>query len=327
VIPVFTVGGSHREAGAQLGAALRETIRRTAEYRERLDLAAEYREVTVRHFPWIVEELDAAAEAADVDPLQLFATMTEEIRAPGAVTVGRCTDLVTRSNDGHLLVAHNNDFTAGTRDDVVAVEWRVDGQPQTFTLGIGPWLSVGWNECGLSVTGNELTPNDERIGIPRQLQMRAVLACRTLDEAVDCVLHPARASSYNWVLASPEAAVNIEGSATSAVTRILEREGALVHTNHYVEPEMLQFEGDPDLAKRSAVRCDRARRLADAPGPVTAPRLGAILSDHEHTPDSLCRHGGETETVFWCVADVSAGVVTFGRGNPCDSEAQEHAFR
>lgn len=326
MIPVLTVGGSHRETGAQLGAALRKPIQRAADVQERLALAAEYREITARHLPWIVEELDGAAEAADVDPLRLFAAMIEEIEADEPATVGRCTDLVARGEDGHILVAHNNDYTAETRGDVVAIEWHVEGQPRMFTLGIGPWLSVGWNESGLSVTGNELTPNDERVGIPRLLQMRAAVACRTLEEAFQIILHPARASSYNWVLASPEGAVNVEGSATTAITRTVEPGSTLVHTNHYLEPEMVQFEGDPDYAVRSAIRSDRARVLAEDPHPRTVERLRAILSDHEHAPDSICRHHGETQTIFWCVADVGAGVVTYGLGNPCDSEAQEYAF-
>jgi isopenicillin-N N-acyltransferase-like protein len=327
VIPLLTVGGSHRETGAQLGETLQEQIRRAAEAQKRLALAAECREITVRHLPWIVEELDAAAKAADVDPLRLFAAMIEEIQAEQPATVGRCTDLVTRGDNGQILVAHNNDYTAETRDDVVAIEWHVEGQPRMFTLGIGPWLSVGWNETGLSVTGNELTPNDERVGIPRLLQIRAVVACRTLDDAVQTVLHPARASSYNWVLSSPEGAVNVEGSATAAVRRTLGPGSSLVHTNHYVEPAMVRFEGDPDYAVRSAIRCARARELAEDARPPTVERLRAILSDHEHSPDSLCRHTGDTQTIFWCIADVSAGVITYGLGNPCDSETQEYAFR
>src|SRR5205085_2304173 len=118
--------------------------------------------------------------------------------------------------------------------------WHVDGEPKIFTLGIGPWISVGWNDAGLSVTGNELAPNDERVGIPRLLQVRDVLTRRSLADAVDAVLHPARASSYNWVLASPEGALNVEGSATSAEVRPLGRD--LVHTNHYVERSMARFE-------------------------------------------------------------------------------------
>jgi hypothetical protein len=55
-----------------------------------------------------------------------------------------------------------------------------------------------------------------------------------------------------------------------------------------------------------------------------------LLSDHETKPDSLCRHPEfghpDSKTVFWCVADVTEGRITFGRGNPCDSTAQTYAF-
>jgi hypothetical protein len=55
------------------------------------------------------------------------------------------------------------------------------------------------------------------------------------------------------------------------------------------------------------------------------------LSDHEGAPDSICRHpapgvADASKTVFWCVADVADGRITFGRGNPCDSVAQDYAF-
>jgi isopenicillin-N N-acyltransferase-like protein len=110
------------------------------------------------------------------------------------------------------------------------------------------------------------------------------------------------------------------------VRRDLEAAGALVHTNHYVEPDMLRFEGDHEYAQRSAIRRDRARELAADPRPPTVDRLRELLSDHEHAPYSLCRHDGETQTVFWCVADVTAGAITYGLGNPCDSEPQQFAF-
>jgi isopenicillin-N N-acyltransferase-like protein len=326
MIPLVRVAGSHRRVGAQLGSALAGHIRRTLPPPERGRLAIPYREATIEHLPWVAEELDAAAEAAGVDPLRLFASMVEELRPQGSAAAERCTDIVVRSADGHVLVAHNNDEDPRTRDDVVAIEWRVDGEPQAFTLGAGLWLSVGWNDAGLSLTGNELTPNDERVGIPRLLQFRAALACETLEQAVECLLHPARASSYNQVLATAERALNVEGSATAFVTRELEPGGALVHTNHYLEPEMLRFEGAGDYAKHSAVRWARARELSADPASLTVERLRAILADHESAPDSLCRHSGESQTVFWCVADVTAGVITYGGGNPCGSETQEYRF-
>ena len=54
-----------------------------------------------------------------------------------------------------------------------------------------------------------------------------------------------------------------------------------------------------------------------------------MLSDHENAPDSLCRHpvpGNSAKTVFWCVTDVMAGVITFGRGNPCANSVPAESF-
>ena len=33
-----------------------------------------------------------------------------------------------------------------------------------------------------------------------------------------------------------------------------------------------------------------------------------------------------TKTVFWVIADVTAGRLTYGRGNPCDSQEQVYEF-
>jgi hypothetical protein len=325
-IPLLRVAGSHTEVGRQIGAATADVIRRAVDGTPFDPAVVElYRAVTLEHLPWVVEELDGAAAGAGVDPLAVFAVSIEEL-APAEAPTG-CSDIVVtgdRTADRHLLVAHNNDLYAEDEQDIVAIEWRVPGEPVVFTLGTGPWLSVGWNDAGLSVTGNELSPNDERVGIPRLLQMRDVLARRTLAEAVDAVLHPARASSYNWVLAHrDEGALNVEGSATQAGIDEPGTEGFLAHTNHYARADMEAFE-QSDFVADSTRRLERARELAGTEA-FTVDGLRAALADHE----ALCRHGEGAKvvkTVFWCVADVTAGEVTYGRGNPCESEAQLYRF-
>lgn len=319
--------GSHAVVGRQIGEATAPGIRRLAgDPPADVELVERYRAVTVEHLPWVVEELDGAAVGADVDPLALFAASIEEL-APAEAPTG-CSDLVltgARTADGHLLVAHNNDLYAEDEPDVVAIEWRVPGEPVVFTLGTGPWISVGWNDAGLSVTGNELSPNDERVGIPRLLQMRDVLARRTLPEAVEAVLHPARASSYNWVLAHAAGeALNVEGSATQAGIDEPGADGFLAHTNHYARGDMRAFESSAFLID-SCRRLARAAELARGEG-FTPESLREALADH----DSLCRHGDggakTVKTVFWCVADVTAGEIVYGRGNPCDSTAQVYRW-
>jgi len=329
-IPLIRAHGSHAEAGRSIGAATAADMRRMVE-EAAFDplLVARYRAVTVEHLPWIVEELDGAADGAGLDPFAVFAASIEEL-APADAPTG-CSDLVVtgaRTADGHLLVGHTNDLYAEDETGVVAIEWRVPGRPVAFTLGNGPWISVGWNDAGLSVTGNEVSPNDERVGIPRLLQVRHVLTRRTLAEAVEASLHPARASAYNWVLAHRnDGAANVEASATSAVTDGPGEDGFLAHTNHYAHGEMSRFERPGDY-ESSCARLDRARELAVGDG-FTVERLREVLSDHANGQNAICRHGDEpkvVKTVFWCMADVTAGEITYGRGNPCDSEAQVYRF-
>ncbi|MGZ8651449.1 MAG: C45 family autoproteolytic acyltransferase/hydrolase [Actinomycetota bacterium] len=351
-IPVLRLEGAYRDVGRQIGDACADVLQRSVAFddelpagrtrAEQLALASRYREVTADAMPWVLEELDGAAEGAGIDALALFACTVEEIwyepRTPGggASIDGRCSDLVATppaTADGHVLVAHNNDLSPRYRDERVALERSIPGDPTVFTIGNGIWISVGWNSAGLSLTGNELSPNDERIGIPRELQVRAMLRDTSLDAMVGTALRHDRASSYNNVLASSDGkVVNVEGSATSVEMTEPDGRGHLVHTNHYVCESMLPYEGDPAYARRSSVRYDRAEELlgAQPDGTVTEERLREILSDHEHAPDSLCRHAdqgaAESVTCFWCVADVTDMRITFGRGNPCDSVAQEFAF-
>ena len=333
-IELLRVAGSHAEVGEQIGHACRDLVRGScaALSAETIAAAAPYRAVTARELPWLVEELDGVARAAAVDPLALFATGIEELDEPAPEPARGCSDMVAcppATADGSLWVAHTNDLSAASQERLIAIEWRVDDDPVVFTIGVGPWISVGFNSAGLALTGNELTPNDNRVGIPRLMQVRDILRRRTLDDAVAAALHPKRASSYNNVLSHRDGGVvSVEGSATDAELLRPGEAGTLAHTNHYVTDRMRRYEGDVDYATHSDVRYRRALRWL-ATGDITPAHLRAALSDHSDAPDSICRHlqpGSQTKTVFWCIADVTRGEITYGRGNPCDSDDQLYVF-
>jgi isopenicillin-N N-acyltransferase-like protein len=359
-MPVICVSGTHREVGLQLGEACAAAVRSATAFdggeiprdgrsmSEQLDLASEYRRVTAEALPYLVVELDAVAEAADVDPVRVFAASIEEIWTTGDAAAGtgasrlgsdfgRCTDLVAgppATANQSVLIAHNNDLDASVEPNLAAVEWSVEGEPRVFTIGVGPWISVGWNEAGLVLSGNELAPNDNRVGVPRLLLVREQLRQTSMVAAVDAALHPARASAYNTIFALPDGeVVNVEGSATDGVVTTLSRDGTLVHANHYVCDAMLGYEDDHAYAEKSARRYARGTQLlagaAQEQGSVTPELLRGFLADHENRPDSICRHpdsDSSAKTVFWCITDVRARRVTYGLGNPCTSGAADYTF-
>ena len=345
-IELIRASGTHREAGRVIGAATADYLRASTgeafdrgipggrSRAEQLDLAAAYREATAAAFPQVVAECEGIAEGAGVDALALFARGVEEIWYE---PYGRCSDLVAgpgATTDGHLIVGHNNDLSPSTERWVVAIERRIEGEPVVFTLGVGPWPSAGWSSAGISFTGNELSPNDERIGVPRLLQFRAMLGQSGLVEVEGAALHPDRASSYNNLLATRDGlVVNIEGSATDAELTGLDSRGLLAHTNHYACDRMLPFEGDHGYAVGSAVRLARGRDLLELhAGHIDAPKMREMLADHDSSPP-LCRHTpleaapkDTSKTVFWCVVDVTEMAVRYGRGNPCEPGEQEYRF-
>ncbi|CAA9329379.1 MAG: hypothetical protein AVDCRST_MAG36-837 [uncultured Nocardioidaceae bacterium] len=351
--PVIRVAGNHHDVGRQIGEACRDSLVRACTFsdeqlppgrtmRDQLALGDRFRDVTVRHLPWVVTELDAAADAAGVDRRHLFAASVEEIW-PGRDTTARCptpahrgcTDIaavVPATAGVPVLVAHNNDLPAVSQDDVVAVEWDVDGAPTVFSLGLGPWLSASWNSAGLSITGNELAPNDDRVGIPRLLLMTAVARATTFAEAAALVDHPARASSYNWLVADAHGQVSsFEGSATAMAALGTDDRGVLHHENHYVAAEMRPFERSATHAARSAARGDRVAALLQdvSPGDVTPELLRRVLADHEGAPESVCRHAAvpeDMQTVFWVVADPAGGEVHYGLGPPCSTDPHTYRF-
>ena len=239
-LPLLRVEGSHYEVGLQIGAATAAAVASRAEAVPEGVLAAAqpYLAVTRRELPWLWEELCGVAEGAGVDPERVFAASVEELDEDIYDRDGRCSDLAAgppATADGHVWIAHNNDLPAATEDDLVAIEWRVPGDPTVLTIGIGPWISVGFNSAGLALTGNELAPNDNRVGIPRLLGVRDQVRRTTVEGAVGAALHPHRASSYNTVFCHRDGEiVSVEGSATDCELLRPDKRGTLAHTNHYV---------------------------------------------------------------------------------------------
>jgi len=345
----LAVTGTHYDCGRQIGVACAESLHerlaktkgqlpeglRWADYRR---AAEPYLAATIRAFPWIVEEIGGAAEGASLDFMDLFVESIEELFSTAPVPTAplptpfgpqevayRCSDFAAcaPATEGHVLLAHNNDLSPAAQDHVVAVEWNLPDQPRTFTVGVsGIFVSIGMNSAKVALTGNELSPNDERPGIPRLLIARAILSAQTFDEAVDNIaLHPDRASSYNNLISTGDGQIaSVEGSATDYEV-LRPQEGWLVHTNHYLHPRMAKYERYPDHTAKSVSRYDRARELMRArSGPVTLPLLQSFLADHNSTPAALCRHEERVKTVFSALIDLTEGTMDATVGNPCEEK-------
>lgn len=340
-IPVLEVAGTHRQVGQHVGETMRPHIQHLlARMHEHLppgvtwEAMRQKSQLCLAHsravYPQFVEELEGIAEGAGVPFEQVFARMCEELWGPEAWRKG-CTDFAARGRatlDGATLLAHTNDLDPGTEEHLVVLQVQVGDEPEFLAVSIaGLGISAGFNAAGISLTGNEVSNNDLRPGVPRLLLVRAILAARRLEEAMDACLLPQRASNYNNVIADAHGEVySMEGSATDCEPIYIE-DDVLAHANHYVSAPMRRFEADRSDISGSVIRHNRARRLLRENYGRLSPQLfQELLADHANYPASICKHGTETVTVFSLIANLSELRAWIGRGRPCQTTYVEHTL-
>lgn len=341
-VPVIHVKGTHYEAGYQIGthmkAQLNELIQHSKEYVDKnMDVSWEdiraqsqiFLEFSKKHMPEYVEEIRGAADAAGIDLVDLFSDMCEEIFSKNYIK--GCSDLIASGDvtaDGAVLAAHNNDTSPEIEKYAVVVHYEVEGEPEILAVGYGGLgISFGYNSAGISLTGNELSMNDMKMGVPRMLLVRKILAARTMGEAIDAAIFQPRASNYNQVITDANGEIySIESSATD-YEAIYAEEGYLVHTNHFIAPRMWKYELDRQDITTSIFRYNRANRLMKKnKGKISVDLLKSFLQDHANRPGSICRHGKGVKTTLSVIIDLTTKTMLLARGNPCESNYYEYKF-
>ena len=343
-LPLIEIKGKPYERGQQQGEGARsQIISSLTSYREiishAMDMTWEEAVREARKFlpyseealPHSVEELRGIATGANVSFEDVWTLNCYEGLAYSRQEVWGCTSLVVRSEytaDGHVLMAHNEDWSSVDRDNAYLVLAEPDDGPPFISMTYGPLLvNIGLNAEGIAVVIDSVYPIDVRVGVPRVLCSRAVLTARTIGDAILACVPKLRAGGYNYLLADPNG--ELYSVETSAATHdILYGEaGWLVHSNHYVSPKMQALE-EPGTYASSNVRLNRARRLLNEQlGQVTVQSLQALLQDHVNWPNSICAHEDPTDpihergqTLVSLVMDLTERVMWAAPGPPCQGE-------
>ncbi|MFZ5917668.1 MAG: C45 family autoproteolytic acyltransferase/hydrolase [Chloroflexota bacterium] len=347
-IPIIEVEGSPRERGRQQGEAAHVQIHRALNrYREVLAHALQmtwaegqregrkFLPYGEQAFPEFVEELQGIAEGASVPFEEVWALNCYEGLTDSRQQIWGCTCVAVRDDqtaNGHVLLAHNEDWISVDRDNVYLVRVRPDDGPAFIGMTYGPLLvNIGFNAEGIGVAINSVYPTDGAVGVPRILCSRAVLQARTIGEAIRACVPKLRAGGYSYLLADANGELySVETSATEHDIEYGEL-GWLAHTNHYLSPKMRKLEV-PGPYPNSNVRLNRARRLLrEQLGSVTAESLQALLRDHVNYPNSICMHEDvadplheREQTLVSLIMDLTDRMVWVAPGPPCQGEYRSY---
>jgi len=349
-LPVVEAAGKPFEMGRSVG---RRCAKLAAEYKKGIaesvahgtgqtwPKAVERAQLYLPHaeefYPDYVDEVRGYAEGARQTFDEMFALCCHELLFPDAFR--GCTDVVCNGDvtaDGRVLAGHNEDWSDDQLDTVVLLHARPKGKPEFFcTAYAGLLPSCGMNSAGISLTGNALSQNDMRIGIPKVFPVRKALEARRIGEALSYAMPANRASSYNNIVTDGNGEIyDLEGSATECAW-LYGINGYMVHTNHYTAERMRRFELDPDSNVTSMFRYNRALRLVEEQlGSVTVDSMASIFRDHVNKPGSICRHMDPgihrldgSETIFSVIYDLTNLEAYICKGHPCNGDYVRHSLK
>ena len=343
-IPLIRVEGTHREIGRQVGEAFTEQIRHHIQNArtliessyESLALnwagaqiqARKYIPFAQERYPQYVDEMEGIAEGAGVSFNDVAVVNALEAVTMDALHLSKCTSMAVneqRTADGHVLLAHNEDWLPDDEPDVYLIHASPDDEPPFLAMTYGALLpNIGFNAFGIAQACDSVYPNDSRIGIPRVIVSRAVLGARTPGDAIRHMLIPRRAAGYNHLLAHESGEIYSVEVSAKRFSIIYAENGYLVHTNHYLDPKMQVIEDEPDELVGTHIRYFRVQRLLGKTEQHTLKSLQMIQRDHINYPNSICNHAEEDmdpldreKTVNAMVIDLTSRVMHIAWGNPC----------
>ena len=344
-LPYVQVYGSHREMGRQMGEAFRDQIKNgvnstrkmLADAYEHLQLTWDGAQIQSRkyipfaeeRYPQYVEEMKGISEGSGVSMDDITCLNAMEAMTMDALHLTKCTSMAVNQQctaNGHVLVTHNEDWLPDDEPDVYIVSARPNDEPPFLAMTYGGLLpNIGFNAYGICQCCDSVYPSDSRIGIPRIINSRAVLAARTPSDAIRHMLAPHRAAGYNHMLVHESGEMyNVEVSSRRFAV-LSTQEGFLAHTNNYLDTQMQAVESEPDELVSTRVRYFRAMRLLSQNSQHTIKSLQTIQKDHLNYPDSICNHSVDGDpldrekTITGMLMDLTTRQLYATWGNPCQN--------
>jgi isopenicillin-N N-acyltransferase-like protein len=273
------------------------------------------------------EELTAAQDAAGGGQVDRGALRPDPARATR--DGDRCTAVAVTIGDRHVI-GHNMDWYAVDAANNVLFDLTVLDGTRLMGIAAAPYLlMLGMNSHGIGNVSTSVYSTDDRVGVPNAFVRRWALEAGTLEEARARGLLAARARGTDHFLMDAAGRLwSVETSATAAAFEDRTTDRLMAHTNHYVSPEMRDFEGSAH--EESRVRLATAERLLREGverGADPVELVARVLRCHEPSPDRcICGHADEsrpaaqqTMTVGSMICDLDERRVYACAGPPCES--------
>jgi len=334
---VLKVEGTNADVGRCIGTRFRHRILVATEETvgqlssagiDRATLAARqapYLERVEESLPHLLDELRNLAEAAAAPFEVVFFLNAGGLRTASREYLAQlevrgengCTSVGSRGDRG-IVVGHNEDAAPECIDDLFLLDATVSSAStgsQVRFAGLSyaynlPGCAASRNQHGLTLLVDTLVDPQPGIGVPCDFLTRAILEHESIDSAIEFLRRVQRSGAASLTLAQDDRLTSIE--LTSSELAVIEDREYLVHTNHFLVPE-LQLRALAPTTESSA-RLARAQSLVRRG--MTPDEMKQLLSDRAGGPYDICR----TRTIASFVARTNVPGFEFCVGSPDQAE-------
>lgn len=356
MIPLIRLEGSPRECGRQHGAAAAAQIASNVEIYSRwfeqtgvgweraLQAAPEFLAAFAAYDPALAEELEGIAEGAGRPVAEIVALnarteiyygVSGVLNRPAPTECSTLGVAPEGAAGGGTYVAQTWDWLCSVLGNVVLLHIRQPGRPEVLTFTEAGMLGkIGVNSEGVALCVNLLASNQNGVGMTFHTLARAALHAGSLVEALYQVTRARRAGSGHFLFGRKGEVASLEFAPGDYHVHY-PRRGVVGHTNHFIA----QLHGLRDRSKlyphASPGTYLRQGRLDDLlqsqAGFLDRERIAAILSDHRHQPEAICRHPNEgvtpdNQTNLAVIFDLDNQELWYTEGPACQGEWRRMAF-
>ncbi|MCX6826898.1 MAG: C45 family autoproteolytic acyltransferase/hydrolase [candidate division Zixibacteria bacterium] len=283
--------------------------------------------------PYLIEIMRGQADGAGVNFEEIITQkcMNELLFRYNNIT-GLCTSFAVTgkaTKDGKTILGQNIDFFPGSPIDLLKIHHSTGLVQYILSFSNSTeytFSSAGFGICALATIGQDYSFN-----IPLACYLPRVMRQKNIQDALDLLKQVASGLGYYHLADANGEIYGIE-SIHNDFEIIYPEKDLLLHSNHYITERFQKGDTAHMYQPDSYHRLETIKDFANQHYGHFDPEIAMeILADHNHHPDSICRHINQTNplssvTLASFIMVPEEGAIYIACGNPCEYEFVRYEF-
>jgi len=284
-----------------------------------LSLLNKFKKQIKREYPAYFSELQGISDSSEFDFNKLLFLQCEEEIIDHFIP--RCTSVALKTYSGDILLGHNEDWLPTYKDNGIYVVKGIFPDNKFLAVGfIGQMCGsvCGLNNFGLSYVGNSIYVKRGTRGIPKNIILRYMMDCHTMDSVEKILLTERHIIGSNFMVVYGKSEMKDIEVLNKSIC-VFKNKKYLVHTNH---PLLEKKQNAENTSVGSLLRFAKAKKMIAESSELSLDTIKKILKDHT-TP--ICKHIEKDSDVYGMtiaslILNSNKKKIMVSNGPPCNNK-------